>query len=142
MIPLRWVLALSGWAALAAVTFLPDGGVLRVAAATAFLVVCPGLAASRWARSAPPYAGDRTALLEAGVLGVVLSLSLAVLVVVPLYLSDTFTITRALVALAAVTSVLALVPRRLGRRRLAPRAVPDAGTPTAVADQPEPRASE
>ena len=142
MIPLRWVLALSGWAALAAVTFLPDAGVVRVAAATVFLVVCPGLAASRWARSAPAHARDRSAVLEAGVLAVVLSVSLAVLVVVPLYLRDMFTVTRALIALAAVTTVLALVPRRHGRRRPGGRASPDAGTPAAAAGRTDPRASD
>ncbi|MXM64518.1 hypothetical protein GR925_13945 [Streptomyces sp. HUCO-GS316] len=138
MTPLRWVLVLSGWAALAAATFLPDAGVLRVLVTTAFLLVCPGLAASRWARSAPAYARDRTAVLETGLLAVVISLSLAVIVAETLYLSDAFTVTRALLALAVVTSVLALVPGRRSRRR----PVPDTGSPTAAADQPEPRASD
>ncbi|MEU9169725.1 hypothetical protein AB0D34_18275 [Streptomyces sp. NPDC048420] len=141
MTPLRWALALSGWAVLAVATYLPDAGVPLVAATTVFLLVCPGLAASRWARSAPAYARDRAAVLEAGVLTLVLSLSLGVLVAETLYLSDTFTVTRALLALAVATSVLALTPKRRGRHR-APRAARDAGAPAAAADRPQPRASE
>ena len=142
MTPLRWGLALSGWAALAAVTFLPDAVVLRVVVTTAFLLVCPGLAASRWARPGPVRATDRTAVLETCVLTVVLSLSLAVLAVEPMFLSDTFTVTRALLALAVATSVLALLPKPGRRRRRAPRAVPGEGPRTAAADQTESPASE
>jgi quinol-cytochrome oxidoreductase complex cytochrome b subunit len=142
MTALRRGLALSGWAALAAVAFLPDGGVLRLVVTTVFLLVCPGLAASRWARSAPARATDRTAVLETGVLTVVLSMSLAVLAVEPMFLSDTFTVTRALLALAVATSVLALLPKPGGRRRRAPRAVPGASPRTAAFDQAEPPASE
>ncbi|MET7691764.1 hypothetical protein ABZT06_27920 [Streptomyces sp. NPDC005483] len=139
---LRWGLALSGWSALAAVTLLPDADDLRVVVTTVFLLVCPGLAASRWARPGSARPTDRAAVLETGVLTVVLSLSLAVLVVEPMFLSDTFTVTRALLALAAATSVLALLPKSGGRRHRAPRAVPGADPPTAAADQPEPHTSE
>ncbi|MER5470786.1 hypothetical protein ABZX90_19765 [Streptomyces sp. NPDC002935] len=142
MTPLRWGLALSGWAALAVVTFLPDALVLRVVVTTAFLLVCPGLAASRWARSGAVRATDRTVVLETGVLAVAVSVSMAVLVAELLFLSGTFTVTRALLALAAATSALALLPRPGGYRRRAPRAVPDAGPRTAAAGRPEPPASE
>ncbi|MCX4992604.1 MULTISPECIES: hypothetical protein [unclassified Streptomyces] len=142
MTSLRWGLALSGWVALTVVTFLSDALVLRIVVTTAFLLVCPGLAASRWARSGTPRATDRTAVLETGVLTVAVSVSMAVLVVVPLFLSDTFTVTRALLALATATSVLALLPRPGGYRRGAPRAAPDSGSRTADTGRPEPPASE
>ncbi|MET9898922.1 hypothetical protein [Streptomyces sp. NPDC006446] len=142
MTPLRWGLALSGWAALVVVTFLPDALALRIAVTTAFLLVCPGLAASRWARSGTVRATDRTAVLETVVLTVTVSVSMAVLVVVPLFLSGTFTVTRALLALAAATSVLALAPRPGGHRRGAPGAGPDTGPRTADTGRPEPPASD
>ncbi|MER5378822.1 hypothetical protein ABT040_00900 [Streptomyces sp. NPDC002688] len=142
MTSVRWGLALSGWVALAVVTFLPDALVLRATVTTAFLLVCPGLAASRWARSGAVRATDRTALLETGVLTVTVSVSMAALVVEPLFLTGTFTVTRALLALAAATSVLALPPRPGGRRRRAPRAVPDEDPRAADASRPEPPASE
>ncbi|MFF0200222.1 hypothetical protein [Streptomyces sp. NPDC005017] len=121
---LRWGLALSGWAALAVVTFLPDAPVLRAVVTTAFLLVCPGLAASRWARPGAVRVTDRTRVLETGGLALTLSVSMAVLVAAPLFLWDAFTVTRALLALAAATSVLALLPGP-GRGRRARRAVPD-----------------
>ncbi|WP_371667095.1 hypothetical protein OG985_05485 [Streptomyces sp. NBC_00289] len=109
-------LALSGWVA-AAFTALPPGLFLRVAVVTVFLVVCPGLAAVRWAR--PPAAvrdPQRVAVLESCVLAVVLSLTLSVLVAEVLFLAGAFTLVGAVLVLAAVTSVLALAPRP-GRRR-------------------------
>ncbi|MFD5514514.1 hypothetical protein [Streptomyces sp. NPDC127066] len=145
----RWGLALSGWVALAVVTFLPDALVLRATVTTAFLLVCPGLAASRWARSGGRRPTDRTAVLETGVLALVLSLSLAVLVVEPLFLGGAFTVTRALLALAAVTSVLALLPRSVlplprpgGARLRGPRDTPDPDPPTADSGRTEPPTSE
>ncbi|MFD5812814.1 hypothetical protein [Streptomyces sp. NPDC127038] len=123
MTSLRWGLALSGWLTLAVVTLLADASVLRATVTTAFVLVCPGLAASRWARSDAGRLTDRTAALETGVLTLALSLSIGVLVVEPLFLSGTFSVTRALLALAAVTSALALSPRPgRGRRREAPGA--------------------
>ncbi|MFF3885508.1 hypothetical protein [Streptomyces sp. NPDC001914] len=146
MTSLRWGLALSGWVTLMVVTLLPDALVLRGVVATAFLLVCPGLAASRWARPGAARVRDRTVLLETGVLTPTLSVSIAVLVVEPLFLLDAFGVTRALLALAAVTSVLALLPRHDGRLRRAPRAAPDTGSRTADnggsapadTDRPEP----
>ncbi|MGW1064148.1 hypothetical protein ACWD4F_06510 [Streptomyces aureus] len=138
----RWGLALSGWVALAVVTLLPDALVLRAVVATAFLLVCPGLAASRWARPGRTRSTDRTAVLETGVLALTLSLSAAVLVVEPLFLSGTFTVTRALLVLAAVTSVLALLPRPGGDRHREPQAAPDADPSTADTGRSEPPAAE
>ncbi|MFD9459552.1 hypothetical protein [Streptomyces sp. NPDC060027] len=142
MTSLRWGLALSGWVALAVVTFLSDALVLRIVVTTAFLLVCPGLAASRWARSGTVRATDRTAVLETGVLAVTVSVSMAVLVALPLFLSGTFTVTRALLALATATSVLALLPGPGGQRRGAPRTAPDPRSRTADPTRPEPPASE
>ncbi|MEU9137995.1 hypothetical protein AB0D33_18880 [Streptomyces sp. NPDC048404] len=138
----RWGLALSGWVALAVVTLLPDALVLRAVVTTAFLLVCPGLAASRWARSGVRRLRDRTAVLETGVLALTLSLSMAVLVVEPLFLGGAFTVTRALLTLAAATSVLALLPLPGGGRRQKPRDVPDPDPPTADSGRSEPPASE
>ncbi|WP_406836261.1 hypothetical protein ACICHK_07170 [Streptomyces sp. AHU1] len=142
MTSLRWGLALSGWAAAAVVAFLPGALVLRAVVTTAFLLVCPGLAASRWARPGAARIRDRTAALERGVLTVTLSLSMAVLVAEPLFLTGTFTATRALLALAATTSVLALLPKPGERRGRAPRAVPDPDPRTADTGRPEPPAPE
>ncbi|MFJ7962950.1 hypothetical protein [Streptomyces sp. NPDC096324] len=142
MTSLRWGLALSGWVTLAVVTLLPDALVLRGVVTTAFLLVCPGLAASRWARPGAVRARDRTALLETGVLALTLSVSMAVLVVEPLFLRDAFTVTRALLALAAVTSVLTLLPRRGGRRRRGSRAAGDSAERTTGSGRPEPPAPE
>ncbi|MET9849466.1 hypothetical protein [Streptomyces ossamyceticus] len=140
MTTLRWCLALSGWAALAAVTLLPEGNIPRAVVTTAFLLVCPGLAAARWARSAPLRATDRTAVGERALLALVLSLSLAVLAVEPMFLGGTFTTVRAMLALAAVTSLLALLPGPGGgRRRSTPAtpATPPEDAPEPAAERPE-----
>ncbi|MGC9541912.1 hypothetical protein [Streptomyces sp. UG1] len=111
--PLRLLLALSGWLALATATGLPDGSFARALMTTTFLLLGPGAAAVRWAR---PGAQWRDAgwpvVLEAAFLTVALSLCLAVLAAEVFYLSDAFTPIRVLTALAAVTSLLALLPRR------------------------------
>ncbi|WP_367319374.1 hypothetical protein [Streptomyces sp. HUAS ZL42] len=135
MTRLRWGLALSGWLALAA-TALPAAGVLRVLVTTVFLLVCPGLAAVRWAWPAPARAAGRVALLEAAVLTFVLSLSLAVVIAEALFLSGVFTVARALLALAVVTSTLALLPRP-GAPRRSPGDSPGAGPQTPAAHTSE-----
>lgn len=107
----RLGLALSGWVAVA-VTALSSAVFPRVPVVTVFLLVCPGLAALRWVR--PPgegWAPDRVATLESCVLAVALSLALSTVVAEALFLGDAFSLGRALVILAALTSVLALVPR-------------------------------
>ncbi|GHG01005.1 hypothetical protein [Streptomyces hydrogenans] len=117
MTPLRPVLAVSGWLALLASVTLPDAAPVRVAAVTAFLLVCPGHAAllalrpARTRRSGHP--ADR---LETALLTLVLGLALATLVAVTLFLCGVFTATRSLLVLAALTSVLALLPHRSGAR--------------------------
>ncbi|MEU3337051.1 hypothetical protein [Streptomyces sp. NPDC006668] len=137
---LRCGLAVSGWLAVAA-SGLPAGSVLRVLVVTPFLLVCPGLAASRWAR--PPVGREtgRAPLLELAVLVVVVSLALAVLVVVPLYLNGVFTTLRALATLAFITSALALLPlpRGRGRARASRRdPAPDPSVPPADPSRPPP----
>ena len=114
MTSLRWGLAASGWLALAA-TVAPAGTPLRVAVTAVFLLVCPGLAAVVPVHPAARR-GGRVALLEVAVLSVVLSLSLSALVAEAFFLTGTFTARRALLALAVLTSVLALMPRRGGKR--------------------------
>ncbi|NUK05616.1 DUF1616 domain-containing protein [Streptomyces lunaelactis] len=111
----RWGLAASGWLALAA-TVPPAGTPLRVFVTAVFLLVCPGLAAVQSLRPAARRSRDPAELLEAAVLSVVVSLSLSVLVAEALFLSGTFTARRALLALAVLTSLLALVPRPGSKR--------------------------
>lgn len=117
MIVRRLALAVSGWVAMA-FTALQAGGFPRVFVVSVFLVLCPGLAAVRWAR--PPGAvrdPGGVAALESCLLAVVLSLTLSLLVAEALFLAHAFTLHRALLILAALTSVLALVPRPGGRGR-------------------------
>lgn len=132
---LRWGLAMSGWTALAAAILLPEAGALRVLVTTVFLLVCPGLAAARWARPTCGWTGRRTAVLDTAVLAVVLSMSLALLAAEVLFLSGAFTATRVFLVLAVVTSVLALLPRPGGRDHRAPQAGPEPG-PSPVAAHP------
>jgi hypothetical protein len=106
----------SGWLAVAA-SGLPAGSVPRALVATLFVLICPGLAASRWTRPPAERETGRTPVLETVVLTVVVSLALAVLVVVPFYLNGAFTTLRALAALAFITSALTLLPVPRGRRR-------------------------
>lgn len=135
---LRLGLALSGWIALAVAITLPDGAFLRVLITTAFLLLCPGLAAVRWARPTPWREREWPVVLETVLMALVLSLCLAVLAVEPFYLSGSFTTTRVLIALAAVTSVLALLPGPGGIRPEEPRPVPyEAPPPPGTEPLPE-----
>ncbi|MFD8152225.1 hypothetical protein ACFV28_15930 [Streptomyces sp. NPDC059720] len=122
--PLRIGLALSGWIALAAVSLLPDAGVLRLIVVCVFLFLCPGIAAARWCGPSPWRAGSRPFALESAFLPVALSLCLDVFVVVPFYLGEAYGTTRVLGTLAALTTVLALLPvpgtRRPGVRHGGP----------------------
>ncbi|WP_328666725.1 hypothetical protein OG905_06925 [Streptomyces sp. NBC_00322] len=115
MTSLRWGLAASGWLALAA-TVASAGTPLRVVVTAVFLLVCPGLAAVGPVRPEAWRGNGRVAVLEVAVLSVVLSLSLSVLVAEAFFLTGTFSARRALLALAVLTSVLALMPRRGGKR--------------------------
>lgn len=139
---LRLGLASSGWVALGAVALLPEAAVLRVILTTAFLLVCPGLAALRVGLPAPARAMDPAIFLETAALALVVSMSLSVLVAEVLFLSGVFTVTRALLALAVLTSLLALLSHPGGTRGPARRAAPDDGSPTAAADRTEPPARE
>jgi hypothetical protein len=116
MSPLRILIAVSGWIAMAA-TLLPAASVERIVPTVAFLVLAPGAAfvglRSRIDHSSTPDA------LEDFTLTIVVSLGLGALVSEALYLSHAFTLPRALIALAALTSAGALIP---GRRRVAEEA--------------------
>lgn len=113
MTALRLTLAASGWAALAA-TQLPEGSPLRVLIAVAFMLTCPGGAFVRLGRAALARHNRPMDRLEAGVLTVTLSLALGALVSEAFFITGTYTLTRATIALATITTIAALcpVPRR------------------------------
>lgn len=115
MTALRWAVALSGWLALAA-TALPVSPAARVPVTAVFLLVCPGLAATLLcARQLFTDRFGRATVLEAALVTGAVSLSLSALVAEVLFLSHAFTTARALMALAALTSVMALasaLPRK------------------------------
>ncbi|MEV3967575.1 hypothetical protein AB0K68_05465 [Streptomyces sp. NPDC050698] len=140
--PLRIALALSGWLALAATLALPDAGVPRLLIICSFLLLCPGFAATRWARPTPWHDRGWPFFVETALLAVALSLCLGVLAVEPFYLTESFTTTRVIVALAVMTSLLALLPtpgtRRPGARPTAPDDAPSApgSPPDPAADAP------
>jgi uncharacterized membrane protein len=113
MTALRLTLAASGWAALAA-TLLPDGTPVRVLIAVAFMLTCPGGALVQLGHAALTRHNRPMDRLEAGVLTVTLSLALGALVSEAFFVTGTYTLTRATIALAAITTLAALcpVPRR------------------------------
>lgn len=135
--PLRIALALSGWLALAATLTLPDGGVPRLLIIGVFLLLCPGVAATRWARPTPWRERGWPLAVETALLAVALSLCLGVLVVESFYLSESFTTTRVIVTLAAMTSLLALLPTP-GSRRPRPRPAAPDDAPPAPGTRPAP----
>ncbi|ALO09132.1 hypothetical protein AQF52_3538 [Streptomyces venezuelae] len=116
---LRLGLAASGWLALLAMS-LPDAAPLRVAAVTAFLLVCPGLATLLALRpggpGGPRRGGHPAAILETALVSLVLGLALTTLVAVALFLGGVFTATRSLLALAVLTTAMALLSVRPGAR--------------------------
>ena len=125
----RLPLAVSGWLALLCAHFLAGGAPLRIAVVAAYLVCCPGLALLRPFRPAlRSGSGDGTGASSVGTTGtateagqgesgqtallvVMLSLSALVVASTVLMLLGDFTGTRTLVAVAAITTVAALVPR-------------------------------
>ncbi|MER5635349.1 glycoside hydrolase family 16 protein [Kitasatospora sp. NPDC002227] len=110
-----WLLAASGWLALASVA-LDAGSPLRAVLPVLFLFACPGAAV---VRAAWPGAGGRSfGLLGAALLSVTLSAALTAVTTVVLYLAHGFTAGRLVILLAAFTTVLVLLPR-WGRRALA-----------------------
>lgn len=106
----RLLLAASGWLALAA-TLLPAASAGRIAATVAFLVVAPGAAAVGAVRRRAR-AQARSDRLEDLVITVVVSLGLATLVSEALFLAHAFTLARAMIVLAGLTSAAALIPAR------------------------------
>jgi hypothetical protein len=112
----RYLVAGSGWLALAC-TLLPPASLERILPTIAFLALAPGAAfvglRRRLRRSGSDAATREAALdLEDAVLAVVTSLSAAVLVSEGLFVAHAFTMPRAMLALAALTSVAALIPGR------------------------------
>jgi len=110
----RVLLALSGWAALLT-TLLAPGDPVRAVVTTAFLLSCPGTAALRFARPTPTRPVGAADRLAAAVLALALSTAMSALVAEAFFLSHTFTVERVLLTLATLTTVLALVPRRIRR---------------------------
>ncbi|MFJ4282554.1 hypothetical protein [Streptomyces massasporeus] len=102
----RWAVGVSGWVAVAA-TMLPQSSPLRWAVTACFLLVCPGLAATLlWARPALSRGTGPSQLLESVLLTGAVSLALTALAAEALYLSNVFSVTRALLLLAVLCSVL------------------------------------
>jgi hypothetical protein len=119
----RYLLAASGWLALAC-TLLPPASLERILPTLAFLAIAPGaaLVGLRRRLNRSSAAGGEAALLdnavsenavlENAVLAVVVSLSAAVLVSEGLFVGHAFTMPRAMLALASLTTVAALAPGR------------------------------
>lgn len=108
-------LAASGWLALAS-TALPDLSIVRVLLTLAFILLCPGTAILRIAAATAPEHTDGYEPLLRATLAVVASLSVATLVSEAFFLTGSFTMQRCVMALAALTSVLALAPGFITRR--------------------------
>jgi len=102
-------LAASGWIALAATT-LPPFSVLRVVVTLLFIAVCPGIAAVRIARPFTPASTDKCERLFNAAVVVSASLALTTTASESLLLAGVFTMPRGVMALAAVTTLLAVVP--------------------------------
>ena len=105
----RILLALCGWAALAA-TLLPAAGAARIAITLAFLLLGPGAALMGLRRRLTPRIEPDKG--EDRILTVVLSVCLATLVSEGLYLGHLYTTYRAVGLLAAITTIAALCPGR------------------------------
>lgn len=109
--PGRALLALSGWIALAA-TLLPAASPERIAPTVVFLVFGPGAACVGLRRrlDSDTRSNAGSGRLEDFTLTFVVSLGLAAIVSEAFYLGHAFTTPRAMAALAAVTTVAALIP--------------------------------
>lgn len=123
----RWpmpLLAASGWLTLL-VTQTADPGPLRLIVSVVFLLTCPGAAVLALVR---PLLGRRDHTgdaMESMALTLALSVALGIIVSEAFFLGGTFTMVRAVTALAALTSVAALgalLTARLARRGAARRA--------------------
>ncbi|MFJ3789809.1 family 16 glycosylhydrolase [Kitasatospora sp. NPDC090091] len=104
--------ALSGWAALATL-LLPAGNPLRAVATGFFLLAGPGAAAVAWARPGPSWRDRGPGRVSAAALTVTVSLALTMLTAEALFFTHSFTVGRAVLALAVLTTLLTVLPRRL-----------------------------
>ncbi|MFI0421486.1 hypothetical protein [Spongiactinospora sp. 9N601] len=118
--PARWpllLLAASGWLALLS-TGQAAGSAPRVAVTVLFLLVCPGAAVLALAR---PLLGPRDHsgdAMESVALTVTVSVALGMLVTAGYYMTGAFTMPRAVMTLAGITTVAALGALVMpGRRR-------------------------
>lgn len=107
-------LAVSGWLALAA-TRLPDASAGRIAMALVFLLICPGAAVLRLVTATRCGPRGYEPLLTAA-LTVAASLAVATLASEAFFLTGTYTMTRCLCALAALTTAAALAAAYLDSR--------------------------
>ncbi|GAA2821224.1 glycoside hydrolase family 16 protein [Kitasatospora sp. CM 4170] len=103
--------ALCGWIALAA-QLLPAGNPLRAVAAGIFLLAGPGAAAVAWARPGPSWRDRGPGRVSAAALTVTVSLALTMLTAEALFFTHNFTVGRAVLALAVLTTLLTVLPRR------------------------------
>jgi hypothetical protein len=110
-------LAASGWIALASTT-LPALAPLRVLATLAFILLCPGTAILRITAATAPGRTDGYEPLLRATLAVAASLSVATLVSEVFLLTGGFTMQRCVMALAALTTALALAPGLIQARRI------------------------
>ncbi|MEV4788986.1 hypothetical protein AB0K53_26685 [Streptomyces tuirus] len=105
---MQWGVAVSGWVALAA-TALPEGSPLRALTTAAFLLAGPGLAVTLLCMGEAFTGKPRpTVVLAAVTLTGAASLALSALAAEALFLTGTFTSTRALLVLAVLCSAMAL----------------------------------
>ncbi|MFI7443306.1 hypothetical protein [Nonomuraea indica] len=101
------LLAASGWLAVL-VTQAAPGSALRVVTTIVFLLVCPGAAVIGLVR---PLLGRRDHTgdaMESGALALAISIGLGMIVSELYFLTATFTMSRTLITLAALTSAAAL----------------------------------
>jgi hypothetical protein len=116
----RLLLAASGWLALAC-TLFPAGSVERIVPTVAFLALGPGAACLGALRRLTGGSAPSDDRLEEWVIAVVVSLSLATLVSEALFLAHGFTLPRAMLVLAGLTSAAALAPGRSAGHDGSPR---------------------
>ncbi|MEV4889535.1 hypothetical protein AB0K48_09110 [Nonomuraea sp. NPDC055795] len=114
------LLGLSGWLAVL-VGHLAAGSAVRVVVTILFLVLCPGAAVLGLVR---PLLGRRDHTgdaMESGALAFAISVGLGMLVSEAYFLTSTFTMDRALITLAAITSAASLAALLTTSRTRAPR---------------------
>ncbi|MFI6387369.1 hypothetical protein [Nonomuraea sp. NPDC050540] len=113
------LLGLSGWLAVL-VGHLAAGSAVRVVVTILFLVLCPGAAVLGLVR---PLLGRRDHTgdaMESGALAFAISVGLGMLVSEAYFLTSTFTMDRALITLAAITSAASLAALITTSRTRAP----------------------